>query len=363
MTETDGGGGNAYREYRLIRRPGTKRFIASTGDGFHSYRMGKGPLLDRCEISWACDDLVNIHGFFSMVFKQEAPTTALIAFPFGLSCSNGSLLSFHRYEGMRREGSARVVSLEAVTDGNLVEEAVRKMPAERKVRNFPHGVLYRVGLDQPIDTKRFSLVSDDSSCGDGFVIRNCSFHDNNVRGVLLKAAHGLVEGNRFERIGNAGIAIAPEQYWLEGPLMHHGVFRSNHFIECNRQLDARLPRSQYPGAIAIQMSMHGAGLSSERLMRDLVIEGNVIERCGAAGLHLGNVERVRVSGNVIREPFFFPSLGNGKEFLGSEVQAAVFIHSSSDIRFSGNRISGLPEGKKAFQIGSNMSEGDWTIRD
>ncbi|HBE02969.1 MAG TPA: hypothetical protein DC049_10925, partial [Spirochaetia bacterium] len=67
-------GGNVYRKCKIVRRPGTKRFIGCNADAFHSIEAVKGPLIEDCEFSWSCDDFVNIHGFFAMVYAAQDST-------------------------------------------------------------------------------------------------------------------------------------------------------------------------------------------------------------------------------------------------------------------------------------------------
>ena len=108
FTEEGGEGGNAYRRCRVVRRPGTKRLIVCSADIFHSTKVAKGPLIEECEFSWGCDDLINIHGMFSLVSRQTAPDEVLAASIIAPEKFEGEKLRFYTFGSLAPKGSATV---------------------------------------------------------------------------------------------------------------------------------------------------------------------------------------------------------------------------------------------------------------
>ncbi|MBT4820361.1 MAG: hypothetical protein HON70_31930, partial [Lentisphaerae bacterium] len=105
-------GGNTYRRCRVVRRPGSGRLMAGASDGFHSITQKRGPHLVECEIAHCFDDLVNIHGFFSLAVERADNGAWLIAVPGGRDFAVGSLLRFYRAPDAEPLGEARVVVCE-----------------------------------------------------------------------------------------------------------------------------------------------------------------------------------------------------------------------------------------------------------
>ena len=364
IIETDGDGGDTYRGCRIVRRPGTARFIACNADGFHSYLMKRGPTLEDCEISYTCDDCVNIHGFLDMVSRAEDPTHLLIITPMGMNFERGSALTFYGHEDLVSGGTAHVTAVEKVTDEAEMTSALA-MEREVRCRSFPEKLLWRVTLDAPVTAQRHALVeSPDGPCGSGFVVRRGYFHDNNARGILTEASHGTIEDSRFERTGMPGILLSPDLFWIEGPMPRDVAIRRNTFVECNRQLDSRTAYSHMTASICCVVYMHGSQLSAATPASKITIEANTITRPGAAGIFIGNAQYCDVRNNVITNPMFFPSLGNGKDFVGEEVSGGIYVAAAHDIRISGNKITvGTPATCRPIVLGPKADRQTITIRD
>lgn len=62
--EAGGGGAHVYRNILLGRRenpPYPLRLLSSNMDAFHSFSVGKGPLLENSDFSFPGDDFFNVH--------------------------------------------------------------------------------------------------------------------------------------------------------------------------------------------------------------------------------------------------------------------------------------------------------------
>ncbi len=365
--ETRGNGGNKYLGCRIVRRPATDRLMAARADGFHSYLMRKGPLIERCEFSHTGDDLLNIHSFFSVVLKVLPQNEILIATPFRRSFDKGSKLKFLPADGHGEPREATLLEMNEVTEADAVAraQAVPELLMERlgiQTRSFPAPAVFRVRLDRPDIAEELDLVSSASHTGAGTVIRNSHFHDGHIRGLLLKTENALVEGNRIARTGHGGIVIQPEGYWLEGSFAHGIRIVDNQLSETG--MASFDPEGMSASNAAIQVGTHfGKRLFPRTLTggthnRDIKILRNVINHPFGFAILVTNTEDVIISGNSITAPFAggehaayydFSALPDPRLSLGpadkdilSDVRFPILLVESRNIRLDANSCNAPP---------------------
>ncbi len=310
----DGGpGGNVYDGCVIGRKPGSNRLLSCLRDGLHSYRSRKGPTVENCDFSYTGDDLIAIHGFLSVVESQPAPDRLIIASPFGRDIDPGMTLKLYDLASSQPRGQVAVASVTQIT-GPDADARIQAVPAAIQaqgfsVRSFPSdsAVLLNVKLDSPVNAPHFTLASSGEYCGNGAIVRNNYLHDNNSRGVLVKANNVTIEHNTIARLGWAGIAIFPESYYLEGPFVHHVIIRGNTISdgEAVGHTDGQIEGSL--GSIAIANSFgkrlfHPPTYFGWADNSDIKIEGNHIIRPGEFGISLLNSLGITITNNVIEYP-------------------------------------------------------------
>ncbi|MEI6789106.1 MAG: right-handed parallel beta-helix repeat-containing protein [bacterium] len=310
----DGKGGNTYRRCVIGRKPGSKLLAALGRDGFHCYRDQRGPLIEYCDFSYAPDDFVAIHGFFSLLDKSTSPTTLRIAAPFGQDFGPGSTLKFYNFETAEPLGQAKVVSATKVT----TPEAARRLqniPKQWKdagvpVRDFPKdsAELIDVTIDQPLEFKTNAVLVDSGEfSGEGAIIRYNYLHEGAGRGIQIKASHSIVDGNRIERIAASGIAMYPESYYLEGTFPQNVEILNNTIIDC---ADVSYnDRYMEPNFGALQVSsLFGKRLFNPptfhgfQQMQNIKIRNNHIIRPAVFGIFASNIQGLTISGNIVESP-------------------------------------------------------------
>ena len=80
-----GFGRNTYRDVNIRRRqnpPYPFRLLASNSDGFHSFSVEHGPVLEHCELSFIADDFFNAHnrsGWILIAIEKLLSTHVLIS--------------------------------------------------------------------------------------------------------------------------------------------------------------------------------------------------------------------------------------------------------------------------------------------
>jgi len=377
--EVDGEGGNHYSGCRIVRKPGTTRLVTSVADGFHSYHVRKGPLIEGCEFSDTVDDTIAIHGFFSFILETPSPRTVCLVSPFGQDFSAGAELSFHEMPHGRLLTDAVVQSVEKVPASSLKVPVgeVRQgfLRQHLNMRDLPVTQALKVELDRDIELPqgKLILVSSSEQCGSGAIVRNNTLRRGHVRGVIVKANDVLVEGNRFEGIGANAVLVFPELFFLEGPMAKGVTIRGNTITHCGwKVLSPRFANPGIGGAIQTSVGMARRQFPPQfdpyPVIRDVTISGNVIKDSGSYGIVLGNASSVRVADNKIEFPFNKPgareSKGLDRAFDSKEHDleipsvlragpSGILIYGSKEVALSGNTVTPSMEngGVEALLIG------------
>lgn len=302
-----GGGGNRYRRCRLVRRPGSGRLLAGAADCFHSLNQRRGPIVEECEFSWAMDDLINIHGFFSVILETAGDREIILAAPLGVHYEAGARLFFHTPPYGGKYAEAVVTECDELPGAGIeIAGPVQRFFRERyaiDIRDFPECVPRRVRLDRPLNAKQFDLVSSPDFCGAGAVLRNNHLHDGHVRGILLKSPDSRILDNRIERIALCGIAIKPELFWLEGPFPDNLLIAGNQLEDC---------AFDYTGFAAVMVASGFCRPPADRLtgeicMEQIVIRNNIVRNCNSGpGFLIANCRNPHVVMNEVRRPFSNP---------------------------------------------------------
>lgn len=337
FTEHFGAGGHSYKRCRVIRRPGTSRLLACNADVFHSIGVVNGPVIEDCELSWSADDLINIHGFLSLVYEQRSPDTLDVLTQMVSDLPEGTLLRFYDFQTQEPHGEARVVKTSVVDIVDRVSDA-RAMIKEKKVKFLQPAHLLRVRLDQPVEVAKYTLVTDDARVARGTKIRRNHFHDCYTRGVLLKCLDGVIEENRIDNIGIASIGIAVDPHFMEGPFSENILIRGNTITRNGfPNLISRGGWNFLIGAISVT-SERSSGLPDFAANFGIRILENTITDSSAIGIFLSNVRGGEIRDNVIRNTSARPPLSLGERMEIDDPAFAILVAESSKIRIEGNRV-------------------------
>ena len=279
--EGQGEGGHVYQRLRATRRPHTNRLQAFGADVFHLSAADRGPTLDRCESAYGADDNLNIHGRFGRVIERVDATHYYLD---GIY-ETGDTLEFRDYSTVDLLGIAKAISVKQVADG----------PSLAINEKYSAKGEYLIELDKPLELSPLSfVVFDGKRSADGFVVRDCWFHDNFQRTLINGAPNGLIENTTLQNVGH-GVDIQFETWgpWMEGPFARNMVVRNNRFLNAS------------PSSPMLTVSMHpvGGGTPSRRLdakpVTNLRLEGNLIDRASGTPLEIHNVDGLLLEGNHI----------------------------------------------------------------
>jgi len=308
-----GEGGHQYRRCLIGRRPGTGRLLANARDGFHSYLMRNGPLIEDCDFSRAMDDLIAVHGFFSMAvdWQPDGRQFTLVT-PFEPDVAVGSQLTFFDFLSGRELGHAAVVAATPLEPAQVAAQkakcAEQAKAARLPLRDFTaDGAAFSIVLDVAVKPEGLVGAMSWDIVSKNTVIRRNYLHDTLARGMLLKA-HGLrVESNRIERIAHSGIAVIPESYFMEGPFARDVRIAGNHVEDCGTLCYNDHFFEPFIGAIQISNWMgkrlfDPPSFFSGTPNAGVLIQGNTIVRPASVGIFLANTDGAEIVGNTIDRP-------------------------------------------------------------
>ncbi len=345
FSEGNGEGGHVYRRCNVVVRPGTKRLLASNADVFHSIKVRKGPLIENCEFSHACDDFVNIHSFFSLVLEAKSKKELVVVPFYRDDITEGCTLSFYDRKTSKPLTKAKVVKATPLNDPATTQAAMaipeKLRTLGEKAGDFISGRIYPflVELDTEVDVGALEFFSSSERIARGSIIRNNYFHDGFARGVIMRSEDFLIERNILERIGCSSIIVFTEQYCWEGPFSQNGVIARNRIVESNTRLDGLLWNSGFQGAISVWADggrqAYGKGIINHA---KIDILDNTIVSPAATAIFLANTKNARISRNKIESPFTERLPPEANKDVGNAAYS-IFVTESEDVVCDGNVVT------------------------
>ncbi len=291
----EGGGGNHVLgcKWRLGPRPegATEDPLVSTmADGLHSTDAYPGLDIENCDFEGIfLDDCIAIHGGFGTVQKVE-----------------GSVITLHPPNNALAIGEPARIS---DAKGFFAEATVTE-------RQRGPGQMMTIRLDRPIAIPVNAKISNPQRCGAGYKIIGCRIGDTRSRGILLKADHGLIRDNVFERCGMSAISLGPEFSWNEADYVRDVTIEGN-----------TLRGNGFVGSGAAVL-VHGDGAIGNR---DIVIKGNRFLDDVHGDIETEWSEGVRIDKNQFAGPAAWPE--------SLERRPVIMLKNSRAVSLLGNVVT------------------------
>ena len=246
LVEYGGGGAHTWRGNRVVRNT-TKRpmgMLVSNADIFQSSGCERGPLVESNELTFAGDDCMNIHNYFSVVLKQDIayPKRVLLLDGVGAHDIVGDSHYADAYEGWHQQLNTfsqvkigdiarvydqkhlglhlttTVLAVEESTEEQdlvLANQTLAEMGFETNTRAWVGQVrTYWVVLQEEIPTAVLlrAFINVDRLSSGGAIVRGNTMTDCGA--LHFKSIGGVIEKNFMNHTGGIGILIWPG--WLEG---------------------------------------------------------------------------------------------------------------------------------------------------
>jgi hypothetical protein len=313
--------------------PNTTRLLTANADGVHGQQNRSGPIIEDCYFEGMADDAIHLYAPPNVVREIRSPTQWLVS-PGALILPGDRLQVLDPKIG-RVRGEVKV-------SGGQVERRAFLIEVDRAIAGLVAGEDHRTA-----DTL-FNL----DGCGAGFQIRRNHMNGNRRYGCLLRAGNGLVEDNVFEDTTGAGVVLANEPDWPEGPVPWGITVRRNRFLRGGTCLG--YADSPHGAALSVRAAKLGHGLADAESIRDVLIEDNeILDRAGSA-LFVGGATGVTVRSNRIVA---------GAQAELRRKGPAILLERSSGVVLTDNTVSDPRLGTiAAVEIGANVAPGEAGVR-
>ena len=263
-----------------------KRVITCTADHFHIGQSRGFVKLENCEFSLGADDIMNMHDNTAFVHRTGPRTVRALNARVLASARKGDRIEF-------RNGDYSPTGFL----GTFVE--AKRMPGKR------NGFDVTFAEDVPEETKDGFILFNWAYDTHNVIVRNCSFHDNRARGLLILARDVTVENNVFRHQEMGAIKIETGytySLWSEGYGVSNVVIRGNLFDTVNPSgsYASHRQRSIYAGIYL--RTDPSRDTTDYPIIRDILVDGNVFRDNTGVTAYLSSVSNVVVRGNVIEDP-------------------------------------------------------------
>ena len=310
--------------YRYTIKPGPPppganepRLISTCADGLNIAFATQGPTIEGCRFSFMGDDSVNLHGVTFVVVEQPGPAELLVAWPYSREylatvIPAGATVRRLRPGNYEVLGSARLTAFTPLRERKpehleLIQQVWPRNEGDR-------GTVFRLSLGEPLAAEAGDFLDIPASNAPGFAIRDCVFEDHRARGLRIMASHGTIERNTFRRLKMAAVTVGAEyEFWREAGWVEDVAIRDNTIEDVGRDGAIHGTGEYVLGAI----SVFGRTDRDSKLPlwpgnRRIVIEGNTIRNCPAAGIFVAAAADVQVRGNRLENCFYRPGESAGK---------------------------------------------------
>ena len=259
-----------------------RRVITCTADHLHVASSRGFIKLEDCEFALGEDDFVNVHDNTTFARRQSR-----------------KILRATRYGYLSKGARIEVRNGDYSPTGFIGTVAeVNRAPAGEK------GFDITFEEDVPQETKDGFVLFDMAYDTRNVIIRNCRFHDNRARGVIVQARDVTIENNVFRHTMSGGINIATGytfKQWSEGYGVSNVVIRGNLFDNANpKGAGARHRRPTIYAGIYLKTDPSDA-TTDYPILRDILIERNVFRDCFGVAAYLSSVHDVTVRDNLLED--------------------------------------------------------------
>jgi hypothetical protein len=298
--------GSTYFRCRIDRRSpaddpvrrADPRLRSLDADAFHSTGAARGPAIIECTAKFMGDDCVNIHGDYHLIMAANGKTLRVLA-KGAMNLEPGDPVELVLHTGERLP-DARAVSVRPA--GSITDDERSFLAGEHMdegLRTARGGLLSRaftVELDREVAIPRGGVICSGNRIGNGFVVKDCDFGFNRSRGILIKASHGNVSGNRIQGSRMSAILVAPEYWWLEAGSSGDLKIGGNTISDC--------------GGVPICVEAVGGdgSIAPAGAHRDITITDNLVRECSMPGILVTSTIGLKIAHNTFESWTLSPRL-------------------------------------------------------
>ena len=263
-----------------------RRVITCTADHLHIGQSRGFIKLENCEFSLGADDIMNMHDNTAFARRTGPCTVRALHARVMLTARKGDRIEL-------RNGDYSPTGF----FGTFVE--AKRVPGSKS--DFDVTFAEEV----PEETKDGFILFNWAFDTRNVIVRNCRFHDNRARALLILARDVTVENNVFRHQEMGAIKIETGytyNLWSEGYGVSNVVIRGNLFDTVNPSGSyvSHRQRSIYTGIYL--RTDPSQDTTDYPIIKDVLIEGNVFRDNTGATAYLSSISNVVVRGNIIEDP-------------------------------------------------------------
>jgi len=287
--------GSVYLRCRIDRRPpdddpvkrASARLRSLDADAYHSKHAIKGPSYIECSARFMGDDCINICGDYHMVMAAQGRSLRVLA-KGQMNIQPGDPVEVVLYSGERLPDAVAVAVEPAGSIHDDEKAFLARQPLDANLKSGRGlGNAFTVTLDREVAMARGGILCSARRVGNNFVVRNCSFGFNRSRGILIKASHGEITGNRLEGCWMSAILVSPEYWWLEAGSSTDLYITGNTILNCGS-----IP-------ICVEASGGNGSVAPAGAHRNIAISSNTITGSAMPAILVTSTADLRVGQNTL----------------------------------------------------------------
>ncbi len=298
-----------------------RRVITCTADHLHVSKSRGFIKMENCEFSLGADDIFNMHDCSGFA-RKIGPRTV-------------------RTQNARVMAHAKMGATIELRHGDYSPTGFFGKLVDRKVIDAKKSVFdLTFDLDIPEQTTDGFVLFDWTYDTHNVIVRNCFFHDNRARGILILARDVTIENNVFRHHEMGAIKIETGytfNVWSEGYGVSNVVIRGNLFDNVNPSGSnaGHRQRSVYTGIYL--RTDPSPDTTDYPIIRDILFENNTFrDTCGVIG-YLTSVKNIIFRDNVFEDP-----TPRRKEL---DYRAQFYLSNARDVKILNNTYIASPNVK------------------
>jgi hypothetical protein len=286
---------SVYERCRIDRRSppddpvkrASPRLRSLDADAYHSKHAIKGPSYLECTARFMADDCINICGDYHMIMSSQGKELRVLA-KGNMNIRPGDPVELVLYTGERLP-DAKAVSVQPA--GAVLEDERAFLAKQSMEGGLKSGRglsrAFTISLDREVTIPRGGILCSANRIGNGFTVRNCNFGFNRSRGILIKASHGEISGNRMEGCWMSAILVSPEYYWLEAGSSSDLKITGNTITNCT--------------GVPIRIEAIGGNgdIAPTGAHRDITITDNRVTGCAMPGILVTSTAGLQIGRNTL----------------------------------------------------------------
>jgi hypothetical protein len=271
-----------------VRTRSWPRVRSLNADAYHSKHAVRGPAYEECIARYQGDDCVAINGDYHMIMGSQGKTLRVLA-KHDLNVQVGDPVELVTYQGQRLP-DAKVTAVQR--DGTIKDEeraflAKQRMNDELKAAKSALTKAFTLTLDRDVEIAMGGVLCSANRIGNGFVVKGGTFGFNRSRGILVKASHGEITGNRLDGCWEEAIKVSPEYWWLEAGSSNDVKITNNTVVNCRSF------------AISVWADGGRGQVAPAGAHNDIVITGNTVRDCPMPGILVTSTIGLRLEENTL----------------------------------------------------------------